>query len=143
LREYCSNTQWYDEVHSIRSEATHYLSGFITISSHAELGYFNRQKSRRNSVPENISIDDIERHTRQLYDNVNAFLLAFGDHFIKVIDQDVRVALPCIRTSSGLIGTKNISIKEYLNNEPGICSTPNFNCPLAKSCEARSPMVRY
>jgi hypothetical protein len=42
------NTDWYDEVRSIRSEATHYLSGFITISSSTELGYFNKPKSERN-----------------------------------------------------------------------------------------------
>jgi hypothetical protein len=137
-----SNTQWYDEVHSIRSEATHYLSGFITISSHSEPGYFNRPKSGGNSVLENISIDDIEGHTRQLYDNVKEFLSAFGAHFIEIIDQDARVPLPCIRTSSGLIGAKSMSLKEYLNNEPGICSTPDFNCPIAKSCKARSPVVR-
>nr|QNO54288.1 hypothetical protein FGBIHFOD_00028 [Methanosarcinales archaeon ANME-1 ERB7] len=130
------NTDWDDEVRSIRSEATHYLSGFITISSSTELGYFNKPKSERKGTPKNISINDVEKHINQVYDNVCAFLSAFGDHFLKIVNQDSRIALPCIRTSSGLIGTKSISLREYLNNEAGICLTSDFDCPLKDSCNA-------
>ncbi len=101
------NTNWYDEAHSIRSEATHYLSGLITISSATELGYLNKPKSKRKGVPNNISIDDIKTHVRYIYDNVFVFLFAFGDHFIKIINQDSGIALLCLRTSSGLYWDKN------------------------------------
>jgi hypothetical protein len=133
-----NSTQWYNEVRSMRDEATHYLSGLITISNPAGLGYFNRPKSSRNGTPESISIDDVEKHARQLYESVNAFLLAFGEHFIKIIDQEKRVRLPCILSSKS-VGWVGISLKEYLNNESGICLSPDFNCPLAKSCKARKP----
>jgi len=131
-----TSIKWWDEVHLIRSEATHYLSGFITIPSSTELGYFNRPRSKRKSTTANILKDNIEKHIKQLYNNVMKFLLAFGDHFIKIINQNCRIALCCIRTSSGLIGTKGISLKEYLNNEAGICLTPNLDCPLKDRCKA-------
>lgn len=131
------NTNWCDEVHAIRTEATHYLSGLITISKATELGYLNKPKSRRKGVPGNISIDDIKTHVNQIYDDVFAFLFAFGDHFIKIINQNSGVTLPCLRTSSGLIGTKIITLSEYLNNEPGICGGFGFDCPIKSSCRAR------
>ena len=71
-----------------------------------------------------------------MYDNVWVFLFAFGDHFIKIVNQDSCIALPCIRSSSGLIGTKSISLRGYLNNDAGIYLTPTFDCPLKDSCKA-------
>jgi len=47
-----------------------------------------------------------------------------------------RVVLPCLFVS-GLLGAKRISLREYLNNESGICHTINFDCPKKDSCEAR------
>jgi len=137
-----ANITWWDEVHSIRSESVHYLSGFITISSATELGYFNRPQSRRNGAPTSILIDNIEKHIRQLYNNVKEFLLEFGEHFIKNINQDAYIALPCLRTSSGLIGIKGISLKGYLNNDAGICLTPDFDCPLKETCGAHREQVK-
>lgn len=130
-------TSWYDEVRAIRAEATHYLSGFITINSPTELGYFNVPKSQRNGTLKDISIYDVEKHIRQMYSDVFTFLFSFGNHFIKVIDQDNPVVLTCLVTS-GLIGAKRISLEEYLNNESGICHTVNFDCPKKDSCEARN-----
>ena len=129
-------TGWYDEVRAIRTEATHYLSGFITISSPTELGYFNIPKSERMGTPQGISINDVEKHIKRIHNDVLTFLSLFGNHFIKVINQDTSVVLPCL-ISSGLLGAKRISLKEYLNDESGVCQTINFDCPLKDSCEAR------
>ena len=129
-------TSWYDEVRAMRTEATHYLSGFITISSPTELGYFNVPKSERRGTPKDISINDIEKQIRSIYIDVLTFLSSFGNHFVAVINQDTRVALPCLAVS-GLLGARIISLREYLNNESGICQTINFDCPKKDSCEAR------
>lgn len=134
--EMLRTTNWYDEVRAIRTEATHYLSGFITISSPTELGYFNAPKSERNGTPKDISINDVKKHIKGIYNNVLKFLSSFGDHFITVINQDVSVVLPCM-VVSGLVGAKRISLKEYLNDESGVCHTVNFDCPIKDSCEAR------
>lgn len=129
-------TSWYDEIRAIRTESTHYLSGFITIPSPTELGYFNVPKSERKGTPKGISINDVEKHIKRLYNDVFTFLSLFGNHFITVINQDTRVVLPCL-IISGLLGAKRISLKEYLNNESGMCHTINFDCPKKDSCEAR------
>ena len=129
-------TSWYDEVRAIRTEATHYLSGFITIPSPTELGYFNVPKSERRDTPKGILINDVEKHIKRIYNDVFTFLSLFGNHFITVINQDTRVVLPCL-VISGLLGAKRISLREYLNNESGMCHTINFDCPKKDSCEAR------
>jgi len=137
--EYASilkNTNWYDEVRSMRAEATHFLSGFIVFPSSTELGYLNVPQSEKKNTPENISIGDIEKHVKKLYGDVNAFLFAFGNHFIKIINQDTPIPLVCL-ASSGLLGAKSISLREFLNKESGVCITPNFNCPEKDTCQAR------
>ena len=128
-------TNWYSEVHSIRTESTHFLSGFITISE-SEIGYFNTPKSKRKDSPKKIDISDIEKHIKQVYYGVMAFLSEFGKHFINVIDEEPKIALLCLSTSSGYIGAKQISLREYKAGEAGICLTPDTDCPLKESCEA-------
>jgi hypothetical protein len=131
------NTNWYDEANLMRAEATHYLSGLTTYASSATFGYFNVPKSEKKDTLKSIDIDDVEKHAKGMYHDVMAFLGSFGDHFIRIIDQESRVAVPCLRTSSGLIGVRRISLREYLNNEPGACLTKDFDCPRKDSCEAR------
>jgi hypothetical protein len=70
----------------------------------------------------------VEKHIRRVHDDVFTFLSLFGNHFIEVINQNTRVVLPCL-SISGLLGAKRISLREYLNNEPGMCHTINFDCP--------------
>ena len=83
---------WYDEVHAIRSEVTHFLSGFITISKNGEPGYFNEPKSVRKQTAQTISKDSIEKHILEIYQNIDVFLTRFGDHFIQKIDKNKKIA---------------------------------------------------
>ena len=126
----------YEEIHSIRSESTHYLSGFITLSGPTELGYFNNVKSKRTGGSEKISIDSIGKHIEKVYDDVLEFVDSFGNHFINFIPKDSPITLLCLITTSGRIGFKNISLGEYLNGEQGVCYTPEMDCPLKESCMA-------
>ncbi|MDD4138344.1 MAG: hypothetical protein PHT99_10725 [Methanoregula sp.] len=61
------SASWYDEVHASRSEATHFLSGFITISKNGEPGYFNTPKGTRKEGAQKISKDSIEKHILELH----------------------------------------------------------------------------
>ena len=68
-------TFWYDEVHGMRTEATHYLSGFVVNPSVTGFGYFNIPKSEKADASQKIEVDDIEGHVNQLFANVIAFVL--------------------------------------------------------------------
>ncbi len=69
-KEILENTMWYDEVHAYRSEATHFLSGFITISDDGSPGYFNKPLNKRNGAFTVISKEDIETHVKEIYSKV-------------------------------------------------------------------------
>lgn len=131
-----AKTNWYDEVHSMRTESTHYLSGFITITSPTEIGYFNLPKSQRGNPPREIHIKNVEEHVNQIFSDVLSFLSSFGDYFITLINHENRVAQVCLFLN-GRVGAKLISLREFLNNEPGICQTTAFECPEKNSCGAR------
>lgn len=127
---------WYDEVNAIRGEATHFLSGFTTISKDGEPGYFNEPKGDRQSSPQRISQDSIEKHIQEIYQHVGIFLLLFGDHFIQKIDRNKRMPNMCMLDGKGYVGFRERSINEILNQKPGICHTPLYQCPIRHSCEA-------
>jgi len=127
---------WYDEVNAIRGEATHFLSGFTTISKDGEPGYFNEPKGDRKGTPPEISQDNIKKHIEEIYQEVDKFLLRFGDHFIQKIDPDKRMPNMCMLDGKGYVGFRERSINEIINQRPGICHTPLFQCPIRNSCEA-------
>jgi hypothetical protein len=136
--EILRTTKWYDEIHAMRSEATHYLSGLIVISSPANLGYVNVPKGTKKGTPANISIADVKKHVEQIHSEVFTFLDLFGNHFIKIIDHDTKVTLVCQNASGQIVGARNISLKEYFDNKAGVClklKTKN-DCPEKHSCEA-------
>lgn len=129
-------TDWYDEIHSIRSESTHFLSGFITIDTSGAPGYFNKPMSVRNGSTPQISKDNIRQHIDEIYGNVDRFLERFGDHFIKKIDPDIRIAHICLLIDGGYLGCRSQSLNDIFHKLPGICITRNVNCPFKNSCGA-------
>jgi hypothetical protein len=127
---------WYNEVNAIRGEAPHFLSGFITISENGEPGYFNKPKGGRKGTPQEISKDSIEKHIQEIYQNLDNFLLRFGDHFIQKIDPNRRVPKICMLDGGGYVGARERSLNDIINQKPGICHTPLYQCPIRHSCEA-------
>lgn len=136
--EILRSTEWYDEIHALRSEATHYLSGLILITSPTDLGYFNVPKGTNKGTPASIRIADVKKHIEQIHSDVFTFLDLFGNHFVKIIDHDTRVTLFCQNASGQIVGARNISFREYLNNEVGVCLKlkTKTDCPEKCSCEA-------
>jgi hypothetical protein len=135
------NTDWYDEVNSMRSEAIHFLSGIITFSSPTELGYINIPKNNRKGAQHNIRIQDVEKHTRGIYFSVRTFVSEFAKHFLTVLEQDNSIIHTCHIIPNSGAGYKKISLNEFLKNEAGICQTPEFQCPEKDSCRARKPNI--
>ena len=131
-------SKWYDEVNAMRTEATHFLSGMITISRPSQLGYFNVPKDPREGAPKEIQIADVEKHVKDVYLGVLTFLSMFGNHFVTMINQDSRVAQICYIIPRVGIGGRLISLREHLNGQPGVCQTPLFDCPNKNSCKARN-----
>ena len=127
---------WYDEVHAIRSEATHFLSGFITISKNGEPGYFNTPKSSRKDALQNISKESIEKHILEIHKNIDDFLTQFGDHFIQKIDSNKKIAKPCLLNGEKFMGAREFTLNDVKNKKPGLCHLPNYQCPIRHSCEA-------
>ena len=130
------STTWYEEVHSIRSEATHFLSGFTTISKDGEPGYFNKPKGSRKGIPLKISVDSVEKHINEIYQSVDNFLQQFGDHYIQKIDPNKRIGHICMKDGTQYVGARGLSLNEFINKQPGICITPNYQCPLRNKCQA-------
>jgi hypothetical protein len=131
-----SASSWYDEIHLMRSESTHYLSGFITYTNETQVGYYNLPKSEKGTPVSKIQIENIEEHVNHLFADLLIFLVAFGNYFITIIKSEFRVSQVCLYYN-GLIGAKMISLREFLNDEPGECQTPAFDCPQKNSCKAR------
>jgi hypothetical protein len=125
-----ANTSWFDEVHVMRAESTHYLSGLITIPSSTTLGYVNLPKSQREGSLGRIKIGDVEKHIKQIHNDVRTFLTLFGNHFVPILNQDSHLSLVCISSSDKVIGTRSISLKEYLNHE-------QWTCQGSKECSER------
>ena len=127
---------WFDEVHAIRSEATHFLSGFITISKNGEPGYFNTPKNKREGSLQEISKESIEKHISEIYQNVATFLTQFGDHFIQKIDSNKKIVKPCLLNDEKFMGAREFTLNDVKNKKPGMCHMPLYQCPIRHSCEA-------
>lgn len=131
-----AKTSWFDEVHAMRAESTHYLSGLITIPSSTALGYVNLPKSQRKGSLGKIKISDVEKHIKQIHNDVRTFLTLFGNHFVPILNQDSHLSLVCISSSDKVIGIRSISLKEYLNQEQWTCQGSK-ECPERVVCQTR------
>jgi hypothetical protein len=127
---------WFDEVRAIRSEATHFLSGIITISKNGEPGYFNTPKNKREGSLQEISKESIEKHISEIYQNVATFLTQFGDHFIQKIDSSKKIAKPCLLNGEKFMGAREFTLNDVRNKTPGICHLPLYECPVRHMCDA-------
>lgn len=134
--EILKETDWYNEVRAIRTEATHYLSGLIVLSGETTLGYFNVPKSLRKRPAVPITINDVEAHIKEVYHNFSRFLSLFGSHFVKIIDQDATSVLVCVSASDQVVGMRSIMLKEALRHEEWKC-TGRDNCPERPLCKTR------
>jgi len=132
------SSKWYDEAHSMRSEATHYLSGFIFISDMEEPGYLNdKVYSKRKGHAEKIEVENIEKHVREMYNNLYAFINEFSRHFIELrCNKEKPVGSLCLYGGGGLSGVRTMTLNDYFLRNPPRCEALEFNCPVEEKCNA-------
>jgi len=128
-------TEWYDTLHTMRSESVHYLPGFVYHSS-TGLGilYQNMVHSK-----DRIEIDNINEYVTDLISHLNKFLEKYGEYHLKqFINERHETYFPCwIPKGAGfLVGGRVLTFFEYLNKLPGRCTALDVPCPNRKNCPA-------
>lgn len=127
---------WYEEVHSIRSEATHFLTGLVNPSDSNEPCYsYKETYNRRSYAPEKINIENMETHVINLQHNLEEFLNDFSKHFRETkLNKDISVKEPCLITDERKILFRLITLDDYLNQRPRKCNELEFDCPHKEKC---------
>ena len=131
------NANWYEKLHTMRTESTHYLPGFV-YHSKSGLGILYREMEHSD---ERIEIENIRDYLDALISEVNTFLEKYGTYHLKnFIDDSCKTFHPClIPDSEGkgfLAGGREITLSDYKNKNPGICVFPNVPCPHKETCPA-------
>lgn len=138
-------TDWYDEVHSMRTEATHYLSGIIFISSSGMPGYLNNKLyDERTEHSDNIiDKEDIEKHVAETYNKVYSFVMNISKHFIELrCNKNKPIGELCLL--GGLSGVRTTTLNSYLLKRPPRCEALEFDCPVEEKCNAfNKPSERF
>jgi len=132
------SADWYDEVHSMRSECIHYLSGFIFISAIEEPGYLiSKPYSDRKGHAEKIEVDNIEKHIREMCNSVYSFVNELSKHFIELrCNKSTPVGTLCLYGGGGLSGVRNMTLNDILQRNQPRCEALEFNCPVEEKCTA-------
>jgi hypothetical protein len=130
------STDWYEEVHSIRSQSTHYLSGFAILFGEDEIGYSNTPIGEE-GTSKKISIPNIDTHIRSVKKEFTDFIAQFGKIFVKVINQDSKIVYPCLSAKNEVIGYSSISLREYTEGEEWKCEVYG-GCPNRNECKLKN-----
>jgi hypothetical protein len=128
---------WYDKLHTMRSESTHYLPGFVFHSLNG-LGilYQNMEHSK-----DQIEIENIHDYVADLISKLNEFLEKYGEYHLKhFINEKHETFFPCLIPNSDglsyLFGGRVLTFSEYLNKQPGRCTALDVPCPNRTICPA-------
>lgn len=135
--EMLATADWYDEVHSMRSEATHFLSGSIFISDSESPGYLNykRYNERKGHSKSNINKEDIEKHVVETYNKVYSFVMNASNIFIdQRCNKDEPIGELCLFGS--LSGVRTMTLNDYLLKKSPKCEALDFVCPVEEICNA-------
>ncbi|WP_410510076.1 hypothetical protein RSJ42_08140 [Methanosarcina hadiensis] len=133
--EILATTDWYDEIHSMRTEATHYLSGFIFISDSGVPGYFNDKPYSMRGNTEIIDEEDIEKHVVETYNKVYSFVMQISKHFMELrCNKNKPIGELCLIGSRS--GVRTMTLNDYLHQNPPRCEALEFNCPVEEKCTA-------
>lgn len=131
------NAIWYVKLHTMRTESTHYLPGFV-YHSKSGLGILYRDMEHSN---ERIEIENIRDYIVTLVAEINEFLESYGKyHLNNFINDDYKTFHPCLiphpEGKGFLAGGREITFLEYKNKLPGICVITGVQCPNREKCPA-------
>ncbi|MFA4877018.1 MAG: hypothetical protein WC586_06360 [Methanoregula sp.] len=130
---------WYEKLHTMRSESTHYLPGFVYHSKNG-LGILYRDMEHSD---ERIEIENIQEYIVNLIAEINDYLERYGNYHLKrFIDEGHKIFYPCfIPNPEGkgfLVGGRVITYSEYMKKLPGKCQFRDIPCPRKNICPAYS-----
>lgn len=136
------SADWYEILHDMRSESTHYLNGFV-FHPPTGLGILYQNMEHLDNTEESdkkIEIENILEYTNSLLEKVNGFLEEYGKYHLEhFIDEKNEIFHPCLipttRNKGFLAGGRKITLSEYLKKRPGKCIN-NFECPNRGYCPA-------
>ena len=133
---------WYEILHDMRSESTHYLNGFV-YHPPTGLGVLYKNMEHLDNTEKSdkkIDIENILEYTDSLLTKLDGFLEEYGKyHLENFIDEKYTIFRPCLipnpEGKGFLAGGRNITLSEYLKKQPGKCIN-NFECPNRECCPA-------
>lgn len=130
---------WYEKLHTMRSESTHYLPGFVYHSKNG-LGILYRDMEHSN---ERIEIENIQDYIVNLIAEINDYLERYGNYHLKrFIDEGHKIFYPCLiphpEGKGFLAGGRVITYSEYMKKLPGKCQFRDIPCPRKNICPAYS-----
>ena len=137
LSDIIDSISWYENLHTMRTEATHYLPGFVFHSENG-LGILYRDMEHSDK---RIEIDNIQEYMVTLHREINIFLTKYGDYHLRnFLKEDHKTFHPCpIPHPNGegyLAGGRTITLKEYLQKKPGQCVGLDVPCQNRAKCPA-------
>ena len=132
-----ASADWYEKLHTMRSESTHYLPGIVYhLPNGLGILYRNMEHS-----DERIEIENIRDYVVGLLVDINEFLDKYGKNHLKQFITETHTTFhPCLIPNPAgkgfLSGGRVITFSEYKNKLPGHCVTRNVPCPNKKNCPA-------
>lgn len=135
---------WYEQLHKMRSESTHYLPGFVYYSK-SGMGILYKNMEHLDDPNEKIDIENILEYVSELVNGINIFLDQYGNYHLKqfITDEHTTFSACLIPHPEGkgfLVGGRVIKKSEYLKKQPGKC-IDNFECPNRGYCSAYQKKV--
>lgn len=132
---------WYEDLHTMRSESTHYLPGFVYHPNNGKLGilYRNIVVSKKR-----IEIEDISEYIHKIVKQVYKFLDNFGEYMVnKYLTDKSETAFFCMIQKTEPDGKvifmpalRMVTYDEYKEKEVGRCVDKEVPCPNKEFCPA-------
>jgi len=131
------SAKWYEKLHTMRSESTHYLPGFVYHSKNG-LGILYRDMEHSD---ERIEIENIRDYVVNLIAEISDYLEKYGNYHLKrFIDEEHKIFYPCLiphpEGKGFLAGGRVITYSEYMKKLPGKCQYRDIPCPKKNNCPA-------
>ena len=140
--EIIMSASWYENLHKMRTESTHFLPGFVFHSPNG-LGilYQNMEHLDKSNQNEKIEIENLRNYVVDLLVEINEFLEKYGRYHLKeFITENHTTFHPCLIPHPAgkgfLAGGRVITFLEYKKKIPGKCQYRDVPCPQKNICPA-------
>ena len=141
--EVLEKNDWYEQMHIMRSESTHFFDGFVYINDIKKPGIlFQNLINRREGVKADSKIDipDIEVHVNDLTAGIDNYIKNLCAYLFTFIQDDFEMQTFCHLQKKGeislrIFGPKVMTFAEYCNGGSWRCKATTFPCVLRDVCQ--------